>query len=117
MCLIKVEISPLVLIGSIQFGSCVVQPTKLSFDANELVSMIRDCGVNRLNQFPTFLQSHFRRARLDPKLLTLLKNLDEVLYSGLALPYEEENWARKNGIKLRVCLYYCLTRVMANISD
>lgn len=116
MCLIKVEISPSVLIASIQFGSCVVQPTTLSFDANELISMIRHCGVNRLNQFATFLQSHFRSARLDQKLLTMLKNLDEVLYSGLALPSEEEIWARKNGIKLRVCPYSCFTRVVADIS-
>src|SRR6266576_6411699 len=103
MCLIKIKIFPLVLIGSIQYGSCVVQPTRLSFDTNELVSMVRHCGVNRLNQFATFLQNHFRSARQDPKLLTMLMNLDEVLYSGLSLPLEEESWARKNGIRLRVC--------------
>ncbi|KAF8626662.1 hypothetical protein AX15_004753 [Amanita polypyramis BW_CC] len=89
------------LIGSIQFGSCTVQPTTLSFPADELVSMIQHCGVNRLNQFATFLQGHFRNARQNPKLLSMLQDLDEVLYSGLALPPEEENWARDNGIKLR----------------
>ena len=90
------------LIGSIQFGSCVVQPSTLSFAADELVAMIQHCGVNRLHQFATFLQSHFRNARQDPKLLSMLQNLDEVLYSGLALPPEEESWARNNGIRLRV---------------
>ncbi|KAF8637113.1 hypothetical protein AX17_003017 [Amanita inopinata Kibby_2008] len=89
------------LIGSLQYGSCVVQPTTLSFGADELVSMIRHCGMNRLNQFATFLTNHLRSARSDPKLLTMLQDLDDVLYSGLTLSLEEESWARKNGIKLR----------------
>ncbi|KAK2460372.1 hypothetical protein APHAL10511_007537 [Amanita phalloides] len=89
------------LFGSINYGSCIVQPTTLSFAADELVSMIQHCGVNRLNQFASYLQSHFRTARADPKLLSMLKNLDEVMYSGLALLPEDENWARKNAIKLR----------------
>ena len=64
--------------------------------------MIQLCKVNRLNQFATYLQNHFRSARSNPKLLSMLQNLDEVLYSGLALPSEEVSWARKNGINLTV---------------
>ncbi|KAM6493151.1 hypothetical protein JOM56_011285 [Amanita muscaria] len=87
--------------GYIQHGSCVVQPTNLSFASDELVSMVRLCGVNRLNQFASLLRNHFKSARSDPKLLSVLQNLDEVLYTGLPLPVEDEVWARKNGIKLR----------------
>jgi hypothetical protein len=64
--------------------------------------MVRRCGLNRLNQFATFLAGHLRAARQDAKLLSLLRNLDEVLYSGLPLPIEEEEWAYRNGIMLRV---------------
>ena len=64
--------------------------------------MIRDCGVNRLNQFATFLAQHLRNSRQNPTLLALLQTLDDALYSGLALPREEEEWARGNGIRLRV---------------
>ena len=64
--------------------------------------MIRDCGVNRLNQFATFLAQHLRNSRQNPTLLALLQSLDDALYSGLALPQEEEEWARVNGIRLRV---------------
>lgn len=39
---------------------------------------------------------------MDPKLLNMLINLDEVLYSGLPLPREEEEWALQNGIKITV---------------
>ncbi|KAJ7225415.1 hypothetical protein GGX14DRAFT_638581 [Mycena pura] len=89
------------LIGSLQHGSCVIQPTAISFSAEELVAMIHRCGLNRLNQFAAFLANHLRAARLDPKLLSLLCSLDEVLYSGMPLAREEEEWAYRNGIKLR----------------
>jgi hypothetical protein len=64
--------------------------------------MIRNCGVNRLNQFATFLTQHLRNSRQNRKLLALMQSLDDVIYSGLALPREEEEWACGNGIKLRV---------------
>ena len=91
-----------VLLGSIQHGTCTVQPSKQAFSSNELSLMIRNCGVNRLNQFATFLTQHLRNSRQNPKLLALLQTLDEALYSGLALPREEEEWACANGIGLRV---------------
>jgi hypothetical protein len=64
--------------------------------------MIRVCGLNRLNQFATFLAQQLRASRQNPKFLALLQTLDDVLYSGLALPQEEEEWALGNGIRLRV---------------
>lgn len=64
--------------------------------------MIRVCGLNRLNQFATFLAQQLRTSRQNPRFLALLQTLDDVLYSGLALPREEEEWALGNGIRLRV---------------
>ncbi|KAF9480646.1 acetyl-CoA synthetase-like protein [Pholiota conissans] len=88
-------------IGTLQHGSCVIQPTVIGFSSDELVDMIVRCGLNRLNQFAAFLLKHFRTARQDPKVLSVLKNLDDVLYSGMPLPYEDEQWALKSGIRLR----------------
>lgn len=65
--------------------------------------MITRCGLNRLRQFATFLSHHLRKSKTDPKLLQALVQLDEVIYSGLALGREEEAWATQNGIKLQVC--------------
>jgi len=89
------------LIGSLQHGSCVIQPTQISFSSEELFAMVHRCGLNRLNQFAAFLASHLRASRQDHKLLSLLLSLDEVLYSGMPLAREEEEWAYRNGIKLR----------------
>ncbi|RDB29199.1 Acetyl-coenzyme A synthetase 2 [Hypsizygus marmoreus] len=89
------------LIGSLQHGSCVIQPTTIAFSSEELIQMVHGCGLNRLNQFAAFLAIHLRRSRNDAKLLSMLASLDEVLYSGLPLPRDEEEWAYTNGIKLR----------------
>lgn len=106
------------LIGSLQYGSCVIQPTAIAFSPTELVDMIHRCGLNRLNQFATFLAIHLRASRTDSKLLSLLGNLDEILYSGLPLPREDEEWAYQNGLKLRVsptliCSYKSILRPLA----
>ncbi|KAG6845754.1 hypothetical protein H0H87_003808 [Tephrocybe sp. NHM501043] len=90
-----------VLIGTLQHGSCVIQPTEIGFSSEELVHMITFGRLNRLNQFAAFLANHLRRSRADAKLLSMLAGLDEVLYSGLPLPRDEEEWAIKNGIPLR----------------
>ncbi|KAG5726095.1 hypothetical protein E4T56_gene1646 [Termitomyces sp. T112] len=89
------------LLGSLQHGSCVIQPTAIPYPSTELVDMIHRAGLNRLNQFAAFLSSHLKAARLDPKLLNLLQGLDDILYTGLPLPREDEEWAYKNGLKLR----------------
>lgn len=89
------------LVGALQHGSCTIQPSAISFSSSELMAMISNCSLNRLNQFATFLANHLRNSRNNPKILDLLKNLDEVLFSGLPLAREEEEWARRNGIQLR----------------
>ncbi|KAI9065230.1 acetyl-CoA synthetase-like protein [Trametes sanguinea] len=88
-------------LASFQNGACTIQPRAVTFPTDELVSMIRDGGLNRLNQFPAFFAVHARAARLNPKLLALLRSLDEILYSGQAMPREDEEWAYANDLPLR----------------
>ncbi|KAI6031738.1 hypothetical protein BKA83DRAFT_582699 [Pisolithus microcarpus] len=90
-----------VLIGSLQHGTCTVQATKQGFSSEELLDMIQRCGLNRLNQFSTFLSIHLRNSRQNPKLLQALRHLDQVLYSGLPLDRDDEDWAYTNGLKMK----------------
>ena len=99
----------LVLIGSLCHGTCTIQPTTLAFSCEELLDMTARCGLNRLKQFATFLGHHLRSSKTNPKLLQALIQLDEVLYSGLALGREEEDWAFQNGIDLRVSRVLVIT--------
>jgi len=98
-----------VLIGSLYHGSCTIQPTSIAFSSEELLDMIARCGLNRLKQFATFLGHHLRNSKTDPKLLQALAQLDEVLYSGLALGREEEAWAFQNGVNLQVIRVSAIT--------
>lgn len=92
----------IVLIGSLQHGTCTVVATKPGFSSEELVDMIHRCGLNRLKQFSTFLSIHLRNSRQNPKLLQHLQNLDEIVYSGLPLERDDEAWAYKKGLKIKV---------------
>ncbi|KAJ7886761.1 hypothetical protein B0H13DRAFT_2342762 [Mycena leptocephala] len=85
----------------LQHNACLVQPVATPFTSEQLIDMISYCGLNRLNIFGSYLTTHLRNSRLDPKLLGMLANLDEVMYTGLPLPREEESWAYSNGIRLR----------------
>jgi acyl-coenzyme A synthetase/AMP-(fatty) acid ligase len=89
------------LIGTLQHGSCVIQPTKIGFSSEELIDMIHRCQLNRLNQFSTFLSIHLRNSRQNRKLLGYLQSLDQIILSGLSLPREDEDWAYKNGLNLK----------------
>jgi len=71
--------------------------------------MIARCGLNRLKQFATFLGHHLRNSKTNPVLLQALVQLDEVLYSGLALGREEEAWAFQNGVNLVVSRVSAIT--------
>ncbi|KAH7911934.1 hypothetical protein BJ138DRAFT_1005482 [Hygrophoropsis aurantiaca] len=88
-------------LGALQHGSCVIQPSKIGFSSQELIDMILSCRLNRLNQFSTFLSPHLRNSREDPKLLGYLQSLDEILFSGLPLGREDEEWAYSNGLKMK----------------
>ncbi|KAI0370589.1 acetyl-CoA synthetase-like protein [Pilatotrama ljubarskyi] len=88
-------------LASFQNGACTIQPKAVTFSTDELVHMITHGGLNRLNQFPAFFAVHARAARLNPKLLALLRSLDEILYSGQQMPREDEEWAYANDLQLR----------------
>ena len=90
------------LLGTLQHGSCTIQPSKIAFSSEELVDMIIRCDLNRLHQFASFLSTHIRHARQNPKLLAYLQSLDTVLFSGLPLPQEDEEFGYQNKLKLVV---------------
>ncbi|KAK7682328.1 hypothetical protein QCA50_014532 [Cerrena zonata] len=78
------------LMGAIQHGSCTVQPTKVPYDTDELLDMIKSCNLNRINIYSPPLTTFLRISKQDQEVLRALTQLDDVLYSGLALPQEEE---------------------------
>ncbi|KAF7966436.1 hypothetical protein HWV62_38398 [Athelia sp. TMB] len=88
------------MLGSLQHGSCTIQPTKITFSVDELLDMVIRCRMNRLHQFAAFLAINIRAARQDPKVLSVLQSLDHIVYSGLPLPQDDEAWGYSQGLPL-----------------
>lgn len=97
------------LVGALANGNCMVQFTKQAFSSEELLDMVTRCGLSRITIFPTYLATHFRNSRRDPKVLAALQGLDEILISGLSMSVEDQRWARSNGIRVLDC--YASTEV------
>ncbi|EJD43657.1 acetyl-CoA synthetase-like protein [Auricularia subglabra TFB-10046 SS5] len=85
------------LIGVLANGGCSIEPRSIPFSPADLVGMVRDAGMTILRTFGTFLATYVR----DTQALAALQTLDEVCYSGIALPGAEETLARAHGVKLR----------------
>lgn len=90
------------VLSAFQHSACIVQPTSLPYPPLEFQTMIRDCGVNRLYVFSPILFRYLQLAKTDDSIRTSLKDLRQVLYTGLPLFEEESDWAFKQGIKLLV---------------
>ena len=69
---------------------------------DELVHMVRACGLNRLVQYGTFVSAHIRAAQTDEDVKKALMGLRQILYTGVALGDEEATWAAKNDLRLTV---------------
>ncbi|KAF9071134.1 hypothetical protein BDP27DRAFT_554211 [Rhodocollybia butyracea] len=89
------------LLSLMQYGTCIVQPSRFPFPAEELTAMVRYCQVNRIWQFAAFFSAHLRTARQDPKFLAILTSLDEVTTCGMALSQEDQDYAYSSGINLK----------------
>ncbi|KAF7329498.1 AMP-binding domain-containing protein [Mycena kentingensis (nom. inval.)] len=88
-------------LGTLQHGSCTIQPTRPGFSSAELVRMHDDCGLNRLHQYPQHLSKHLRGSRTDADVLRVLQSLDDVRYSAMPLDKEDDKWAFENGVMLQ----------------
>ncbi|KIK52464.1 hypothetical protein GYMLUDRAFT_251172 [Collybiopsis luxurians FD-317 M1] len=89
------------LICLMQYGACLVQPSRMPFAAEELMDMVKYCNLNRLWQFAAFFSAHLRVARKNPEFLSMLVNLEEITTCGMALSQEDEAFAYNAGINLK----------------
>ncbi|CCL98987.1 uncharacterized protein FIBRA_00995 [Fibroporia radiculosa] len=97
------------LVGALQHASCTVQFTKQAYSSDELMEMISQCDLNRINIFPTFFSTHLRNSRRDPKLLAALRALDQILVTGLKMSPEDQHWVCSNSMNVLDC--YASTEV------
>ncbi|KAJ3903806.1 acetyl-CoA synthetase-like protein [Lentinula edodes] len=89
------------LICLMQYGTCIAQPKRFPYPADELAAMVEHCNVNRIWQFSAFFSALLRAARSNPDFLRVLVGLDEVTTCGMALSKEDQDFAYKSGINLQ----------------
>ncbi|KAF5362927.1 hypothetical protein D9758_007080 [Tetrapyrgos nigripes] len=87
-------------IGCVLYGGCMIMPSTLSFSTQELLNMIKCCGLNRLSQYSMLMQPVLERARREPEFFQTLKGLRSVLYGGTSLAPEIELWAHQSGLAM-----------------
>lgn len=96
---------------------CTVQTSSMGMSTEELVALIKTCGVNRVVLYAPFLSSHIRNAKDDPELLDLLRNCKQIMHTGVTLNVDDEDWAYKNGLPISVRLRALYFLEHTNIED
>ncbi|KIL56732.1 hypothetical protein M378DRAFT_88879 [Amanita muscaria Koide BX008] len=86
--------------GCLYTGSCIVQPSKMRFSTEELLTLVNVCGLNRMTTFGTWLAPHIQAAKKDPAALKLLQEMRTVSYGGVPISIADDDWCFQNGIPL-----------------
>ncbi len=85
-------------------GHCLVETSRSDFGAEELKMLVNYCGVNRLFLYAPWLSSLVFIARTDPEVLTILRGMRQISYTGAAFNPDDEAWAVEHDLPLTVCL-------------
>jgi hypothetical protein len=72
---------------------------------DELMRMVKTCGLNRMAVYATFLSVYIKAAQNDPEVLKALQGFRQIVHGGVALNREDEEWAYAN--KLPITVFNC----------
>ncbi|KAJ7886670.1 acetyl-CoA synthetase-like protein [Mycena leptocephala] len=78
-------------------GHCLVQTSKPDFEVDEFLAMVGE-GLNAMILYSPWLSKLLNIARNNPTVLSALKEMGQVHYTGAALNPEDEIWATEQGI-------------------
>lgn len=86
---------------------CMILSSKAEFDADELLSMIQDGGLNRLLLFGPRLSKLLGHARINTDALHALRNLRQIVYTGASPSADDETWMKEVGLPVTVSSESC----------
>ncbi|KAJ7678090.1 putative amp-CoA ligase [Mycena polygramma] len=81
-------------------GYCTAQSPAMGMSTEELMRMAKQCGLNRLVVYATFLAVYIKAAQTDPEVLETLRGFRQIVHGGVALNREDEEWAYANGLPI-----------------
>ncbi|KAJ7037809.1 acetyl-CoA synthetase-like protein [Mycena alexandri] len=79
-------------------GQCLVQTSRANFDADEFLALVKEGGVNRVFLYAPWLSNILKKARTDPQVLSVLKAMRQLIYTGASMNPEDEAWMVAQGL-------------------
>ncbi|KAJ6522267.1 hypothetical protein B0H19DRAFT_1224039 [Mycena capillaripes] len=79
---------------------CTAQSPAMAMSTEELMSMIRFCGLNRMAVYATFLSVYIKAAQKDQEVLLALRAFRQIVHTGVALNRQDEKWAYTHRIPI-----------------
>ncbi|KAJ6530077.1 acetyl-CoA synthetase-like protein [Mycena vulgaris] len=79
-------------------GHCLVQTSKPDFEVDEFLAMVNDEGLNSMILYAPWLSKLLTIARGNPVVLTALKGMGQICYTGASINPDNAIWAMEQGI-------------------
>lgn len=95
-------------------GGAFIQTSRPDISAEEFLAMVKECGLNRLLQYATWLSALISVAKKNEAVLKALQGLRQVVYTGLSMNPEDEAWALAHDIPLTVRHRYLQLSIRSN---
>lgn len=90
-------------------GSCLIQTSKADMDPSEFYALVEQGGMNRCLLYASWFSRLLEIAKKDTKMLSTLKDMRQIVYTGASLNPENEKWVYEQGIP--VTLMYATTEI------
>ncbi|KAJ7235106.1 hypothetical protein B0H12DRAFT_1076191 [Mycena haematopus] len=87
-------------LAAIYRGYCTAQSPALDMTTEQLMAMIKTCGLNRMALYAMFLSVHIKAAQEDRVVLEALQAFRQIVHTGVSLNPEEEEWAHVNHLPI-----------------
>ncbi|KAJ6552813.1 acetyl-CoA synthetase-like protein [Mycena capillaripes] len=100
-------------------GACLVQTSDSAFPADEFLALVNEQGMNRVFIYADWLAKLAVIARTDEVVLSSLRKMRQITYTGSAISPEVEKWLVDQGVPLATM--YAQTEVspalVSNLAD
>ncbi|KDR66678.1 hypothetical protein GALMADRAFT_232387 [Galerina marginata CBS 339.88] len=83
-------------------GSCLIQTSKADMDTSEFYALVEQGGMNRCLLYASWLSRLLEISKKDSRLLSTLKSMRQLTYTGASLNPENEKWVFEQGIPVTV---------------
>ncbi|KAF8058198.1 acetyl-CoA synthetase-like protein [Lyophyllum atratum] len=97
-------------------GQCIIQTSKADFDADELLAMVRNEGLNNMLLYASWFSKLLKVARTNLDVLEALRNMHQICYTGESLNPDDLRWVIDQKIPVTV-LYATTETALCLVSD